>query len=198
MHCPSLPPPGLDGKIHHAGNQSTGINLRDDCMTETSAAFAVRSLVAPVAQPNDSVIARNILNYAWRRGGFTSAWMPGTIGGAHGDTMGLLAWDSATLTSATQFYKDDDARGLLAGTLTAGLLQRDEWAVSLADAMLANLRLTGVSGFGPSSAHFADVQKEGWQSIHSANFSQSDSMYSPHYQGYLVGRCRGLAPWPLL
>jgi hypothetical protein len=173
-----------------AGNQSTGINLRDDCITETSAAFAVRSRVAAVAQDNDTVIARNLLNYAWRRGGFPATWMPGTRGGAHGDTMGLLAWDSATEVSASEFYKDDDARGLLAGALTASLLQRDEWAVPLADAMLANLRLTGVSGFGPASGGFPDLQTAGWQSVYRSNYSDNDAMYSPHYQSYLVG-CGG-------
>ena len=57
---------------------------------------------------------------------------------AAGDAFGLMAWTTAD-GAYELFYKDDNARALLATLATAGLLRSDKWHSSLATALLGNL-----------------------------------------------------------
>ena len=182
---------GYFSTVEDDGRQPAAVNLRDDCVTETSMSFAMRAAVRrsgtsanASGADDDSAMARNLLNYAWVFGGFPQTWMPGTIDPL-GDSFGLLAWDSATVDSATLFYKDDDARALLAGLATASLLGTDRWHGTIAAAVLGNLRLTDRGGFGPSSSTFKSVQESGWQAIYNSDSSSEQSQYSPHYQSYI-------------
>merc|ERR1712216_140496 len=107
---------------------------------------------------DDASMAKNLLNYAWLHGGFSLSWMPG-IQDPLGDTFGVLAWSSGSKDS---FFKDDEARSLLAGLATAALLRSDRWHSTIATAIYANLRLTCRGGFGPESGNIVDVQRNGW------------------------------------
>eukprot|EP00755_Sulcionema_specki_P025828 Sspe_Gene.84199::Locus_55269_Transcript_1_1_Confidence_1.000_Length_2245::g.84199::m.84199 len=171
---------GFSTYIGKGGKQPASINLRNDCITESSMAFAMRSVLRG-GNASHAAVSRNLLNYAWFHGGFSQPWVPG-LGDSLGSTFGLLGWDSATPVSYASFYKDDDARGILAGLLTAGLLHDDRWDTVLTTAMLANLRLTGTNGFGPSSARFPSIVKDGWRATYN---SAPAPYYSPHYMAYL-------------
>ena len=113
---------GLNSRIDPQGRQPIGINLRDDCTTETSMAFAMRSHVhshrknrvktqgtndhhrqhssvslptmsTPSSPDRDRRISTNLLNFAWQHGGYVRPFMPGVPGlDPLGDTHGLLAW----------------------------------------------------------------------------------------------------------
>ena len=92
---------------------------------------------------------------------------------------------SGTRASATLFYKDDDARAILAGLATSALLRTDRWCSTLAAAILANLRITTRSGFGPSSAAFSDIQAAGWRATFFDDSAAPKSAFSPHYQSWI-------------
>lgn len=62
--------------------------------------------------------------------------------GSNNASAGLLAW-FGTGPGAGEFYKDDDARALLAAIGTSGALGTDKWVTTIATAILANLRITG-------------------------------------------------------
>lgn len=190
---------GLYSSIVQGGRQPVSVNLRDDCITETAMAFAMRSVAArrgllrdaaPVHGTEtaladaDERTAINLLDYAWSAGGFAQSWMPGLFDPL-GSTLGMLAWSTGTAVSAREYYKDDDARGILAGLALSGLLKTDRYGAVIARAVLGNLRWAGVDGFGPPSGNFADMIKSGWQSTHNASFAGDGSVYSPHYQGYI-------------
>ena len=110
--------------------------------------------------------------------------MPGTVDPL-GDSFGLLAWDSGNTASATRFYKDDDARGILAGLATAALLRTDRWSSTLAAAILANLRQTTRAGFGPPAEAFDDIAKAGWRATFDDPAPPAAADYSPHYQSWI-------------
>jgi hypothetical protein len=107
------------------------------------------------------------------------------MGANHPDaTFGLMAWTSAG-ASYRLFYKDDMARALLAAIAASAMLKTDAFVTQLSMAVLASLRITGVGGFGPQRADFADVQKKGWCSYYTNDYRGQPDMYSPHYQSWL-------------
>ena len=108
-------------------------------------------------------------------------WNPPTPTENFFDTFALLAWESAG-AAFEEFYKDDDARAMLGGLTTSALLKTDRWLTHLATTALANLRITGINGFGPSSATFSDVHAAGWRSYFNSDYSGDKGNYSPHYQ----------------
>ena len=90
-----------------------------------------------------------------------------------------MAWTTAD-EAYSLFYKDDDARGLLAAVATAGLLKSQRWHTTIVTAVLGNLRMTTRNGFGPSSARFSSISD--WHTVFNAEGKPS---YSPHYQSYI-------------
>ena len=96
-----------------------------------------------------------------------------------------MKWDDSTVASISRFYKDDAARGILAGIATSSLLKTEKYNTILISTILANFRITGINGFGPASASFDDIIKNGWESYHNSDYSNEGSNYSPHYQSYL-------------
>eukprot|EP00756_Hemistasia_phaeocysticola_P049171 Hpha_TRINITY_DN23611_c0_g1::TRINITY_DN23611_c0_g1_i1::g.57513::m.57513 len=177
---------GHASTIDLQGNQPTGVAQRDDCMTETAMAFAVLSSVQkdndPAGAARSAGISSNILDYAWVHGGFSKSWQPGVLDNPNGDFFGILEWSAGTNASAIEFYKDDDARALLAGIATSAFLSDTHWDGTIALGTLANLRLTGPNGFGPSSDTFPKIAGAGWESYYNKEWAP---MYSPHYQAYL-------------
>ena len=172
---------GFQSSIDLDGNQPTSFALRDDCMTETAMSFAILNAVQKTKTSNAAKLSKNILDYAWVHGGYSQAWVPGVGTNKKGDYFGMLSWSSNDV-SYNEFYKDDSARGLLAGMLTAGVLQDRSWDSTIALGILANLRWTGVNGFGPNAGHFDKMAAAGWESMYDSSPAPT---YSPHYQSYL-------------
>ena len=191
---------GLTSDIALDGSQPQSNGMRCDCVTESSAAFAVRSVVTGNA--SDAAVARSLLNFGHMHAGYHQPWAvgagpPTSIPGAvtadgrpwvvSGDAFGLMSWTTHD-GAYEEFYKDDDARGLLGAMATAGLLGSDRWHSTIATAVLGNLRATSRNGFGPSSADFKDMvganftEAEGWRKIFD---SEGTPSFSPHYQAYI-------------
>ena len=96
----------------------------------------------------DRRISINLLNFAWQHSSFVQPFLPGVPGlDPLGDTHGLLGWSSTKAASAL-FYTDDDARALLAGLAVRSLIDEPRWDTVIAAAILANVRLSGINGFG--------------------------------------------------
>jgi hypothetical protein len=177
---------GYTSDISIDGSQPMSIGMRADCTGESSASFAVRSVVTK--NTSDAAVARNLLNYAHVHSGFSQPWVVG--GGAQldsqrpwastGDSFGILAWTTND-GAYERFYKDDDARGLLGAITTAGVLKSDRWHTTIAAATLGNLRFTSRGGFGPDSGGFADRGTDDWRKTYN---SEGTPSYSPHYESY--------------
>ena len=61
-------------------------------------------------------------------------------GDGTGDSMGLLAWATGSMND---YFSDDNARSLLGGLTTRGLMNDNRWDSIIASAVLANLRTHG-------------------------------------------------------
>ena len=176
---------GLGSTMNFDGTQPQATGLRNDCTSEVSASFAARGVL--LGNASDRQIATNLLNFAYVHSGFSQPWALQSGAKLHaerpwlaaGDAFGLMAWTTAD-KAYELFYKDDNARSLLATLATAGLLRSDKWHSSLATAALANLRETPACGFGPPSADFADLKAN---TIFDSSCS-GGAEYSPHYQSY--------------
>eukprot|EP01052_Picozoa_sp_SAG31_P016343 SAG31_NODE_1078_length_10032_cov_4.602034_11_plen_932_part_00 len=184
---------GFTSSILDDGRQPHKVALRNDCICETAMAFAFRSALRrrgdAVAQQAlddtgvaDASTATSLQSYAWIHSGFSQTWLPGDSLGA---TFGLLTWSSGDQHSSSSFFKDDQARSLLAGLSTAALLRTDRFNTQIATAMYGNLRLSCKGGFGPASSDVADIQRSGWRVVFDADMSADKDMYSPHYQSYM-------------
>ena len=213
---------GMGGSRHGTtlravdGSQPQTTQFRGDCAAETALAFAMRyystaasSTVASSSSPPpapaametaDRRTAINLLSFAWGGvSGMQQGWNPPNATTHPSDTFGLVAWTTEG-APAKLFYKDDDARGLLAGVGVSGVLHLmrsstraggggggggggERWFHSeLVRATLGNLRITGTNSFGPSSETFDRIVANGWESYyHSAGHVQ----YSPHYQSWI-------------
>ena len=184
---------GLTSDVAIDGTQPQANSVRCDCVSESSSSFAVRAVLTDNA--SDARVAANLLSFAHLHSGFHQPWALGA-GSADrrpwvvaGDAFGVMGW--ATNDGAyEEFYKDDDARGLLGAMVTAALLRpppqassgateataattaataasglgTDRWDATIATAVLGNLRATTRSGFGKSSSRFAEM-------VDAANFS---------------------------
>jgi hypothetical protein len=87
---------GLTSDISVSGKQPQSNGMRCDCVTETSASFAVRSVVTGNA--SDVRVAQNLLNYGHVHAGYSQPWAIGA-GSADtrpwvvsGDAFGLMSW----------------------------------------------------------------------------------------------------------
>ena len=182
---------GFTTSILPNGSQKVANALRDDCITETAMLFAMKHYLDNNNNNNGKnenqfeIISSNLLNYAWIHGSFVNGFFPRLSPDPNGDTFGLLKWDDSTVASISRFYKDDAARGILAGIATSSLLKTEKYNTILISTILANFRITGINGFGPASASFDDIIKNGWESYHNSDYSNEGSNYSPHYQSYL-------------
>eukprot|EP01050_Picozoa_sp_SAG11_P014899 SAG11_NODE_1881_length_4130_cov_2.080873_3_plen_389_part_00 len=178
---------GLTSDISVTGKQPQSNGMRCDCVTETSASFAVRSVVT--ANTSDVTVAQNLLNYGHQHAGYSQPWAVGAQSAdgrpwvVSGDAFGIMSW--ATRDEAYELmYKDDDARGLLGAVATAALLKSERWHSTIATATLGNLRISSKNGFGFSSGGLkalvgADFSPAaGWRKIYD---STATPEYSPHY-----------------
>eukprot|EP00941_MAST-03F_sp_MAST-3F-sp1_P005410 g5410.t1 len=206
---------GYQKTIVKDGYQLLSLQLRDDCITETSMALAFREKLSSKIPINKKVealfetpsttygtVAKNLLNYAWINGNYIQRFVPGmktepwqTRGDARGDAMGLIGW-STTTASYQMYYTDDNgsanhfsshsARGLLAGLATRSLLGDMRWDSVIASAVLANLRMAGNDGFAEGALSFAQVASNGgWEAQASKARNNTMRVYSPHYQSYI-------------
>jgi len=97
---------------------------------ETSAAFAARGVVT--ANDSDIRVATNLLNYGHIHSGFHQPWALGSgvpnpsasvkmsttrPWVVSGDAFGIKSWTTLDVASS-EFYSDDDARGLLGAIAT--------------------------------------------------------------------------------
>lgn len=167
---------GLTSDIAVDGTQPQSLGVRCDCVTESSAAFAVRGVV--LGNASDLRVAQNLLNYGHIHAGYHQPWAVGAGPDivkrrdwiAAGEAFGIMSWTTSD-NAYEEFYKDDDARGLLGAIVTAGALKSPRWHTTLATASLANLRVTPRDGFGPSSSGLAAlvggaVGTDSWRDVY--------------------------------
>jgi hypothetical protein len=194
---------GLTSDIDIHGKQPQSNGVRCDCVTESSASFAVRSVLSGEDDAVDRRVATNLLNYGHIHSGYHQSWalgagQPDPYTSVHtaasrpwivsGDAFGLMSWTTSD-HAYQEFFSDDDARGLLGAVATAGLLKSERWHSTIATAVLGNLRATSKSGFAPGSAPFSSMVEpttydpgQGWRKIYDSVGSPN---FSPHYESYI-------------
>jgi hypothetical protein len=99
---------------------------------------------------------------------------------------GLFGWNDVAryygdMDGYGVYYGDDNARGLLGMMSAASALGLDRWNERLALGLLANLRLSGRSGFQPDRIDEAPLEAAGWRRY----FRSGETSLSPHFQSYL-------------
>ena len=158
---------GLTSDIDIHGTQPQSNGVRGDCVSESSASFAVRAAVEG-SDGSDVDVATNLLNYAHQHAGFRQPWALGsgwlddytTLHTAKlrpwvvsGDAFGMLSWTTAD-HAYQEYFSDDDARGLLGAVATASLLRSERWHSSIVTAVLGNLRQVSTRILGRRTAPF--------------------------------------------
>jgi hypothetical protein len=175
---------GFSSSIRFDGTQPARWWRRNDCNGETAGALALAARV--LRDPALAKAAGNIGDWLY----FRSILSQGRRADPKDPAYGLIGWNDiaryyGSLDGYGVYYGDDDARSMLGMMLAAACLKTDRWNERLAKCLLANLRLTGRTGFQPDRVDEGPLEKGGWQSF----FRSNAVSYSPHYQGYWWSCC---------
>lgn len=161
---------GVESAIDYRGQQRLRAWFRSDCIAE--AGMALAQSAGDDGHPATRQLAVALLDRVWREEDFVDRdrehpWAE------------LVNW----YERGPIFYADDQARVLLATLAARDFLHTERWDESAVATTLANLRITGRSGFRPKMVRPADFGPgaEGWRKIRAA-----DSVYAnPHMEAYL-------------
>lgn len=161
---------GVESAIDHRGRQRVRGWFRSDCVAE--AGMAIAQAAGDDGHPVTRQLAMDLLDRVWRGDDFVDRdrdhpWAE------------LINW----YERGPIFYADDQARVLLATLAARGFLNSERWDEAVIATTLANLRITGRSGFRPKMVRPADFGPgpDGWR-----KFQEADLVYAnPHMEAYL-------------
>lgn len=165
---------GYCSTIDIQGRQPVRYALRNDCIGESSAAFAFAG--AAKGDAHDLDVARNLNDFIY----FTSPLAKGPRSKPESPTYGLVGW-TTHLPSRDVYYGDDNARSMLGTIATAAMLKSTRWDEPLLKCLLANLRTTGKKGFRGNRLDEKVIQARGWKHFHDRDITN----YAPHYEAHL-------------
>ena len=173
---------GFDAKIFYDGTQPVRWWRRGDCNGETAGAMAVAGKVFP-----DSLYLETAENIGdWML--FNSQISLGDRSDQSHPAYGLLGWSDVpqycgpgTMNCYEVYYGDDNARNILGMILAGAVVGTNKYDERLANALLANLRLSGKKGFQPDRVDQQLLEKNGWR-----YYNQMESLsYSGNFQAYM-------------
>ena len=173
---------GFDAKIFPDGSQPVRWWRRGDCNGEVAGAMAVSGLA--LKEPGYQKTGRNIGDWLY----FKSMISLGDRSDPDHPVYGLLGWADVpeymgpgTMNCYEVYYGDDQARNILGMILAGAALGTNRYNRRLMEALLANLRLTGPSGFQPDRIDQADLELNGWKHY----FNLNTVSYSGNFQAYM-------------
>ncbi len=173
---------GFDAKIFYNGNQPVRWWRRGDCNGEAAGVMSVAGAV--FHNPDYTKVGGNIGDWLY----FKSLISTGDRANSAHPAYGLLGWTDVpqyvgpgSMNCYEVYYGDDQARNMLGMILAGATLKTDRYDNRLMKALLANLRVTGPSGFQPDRIDQPDLEKNGWQYYYRMN----SISYSGNFQAYM-------------
>ena len=173
---------GLNSKISYNGSQHAIWWRRNDCNGEAAGVMSVAGVVFD--NPNYAKVGGNIGDWLY----FKSLISLGDRTDPNHPAYGLFGWNDVpqyvgpgSMNGYEVYYGDDNARGILGMILAGAALKTDHYDERLMKALLANLRITGQSGFQPDRIDQPLLEKNGWQHYHHMNTVH----YSGNFQSYM-------------
>jgi hypothetical protein len=171
---------GFNARIRLDGTQAARWWLRNDCMGESSMAFAFHGVLERAADTR--AIAVNLQDYVH----FKSPLAQGSRADPASPSFGLVGWNTTPkyhqdMDGFGVYYGDDNARSMLGTMATAALLGTDCWDEPLARCLLANLRTTGSLGFRGDRLDEEPLQRLGWRHYR----EQPTVKFAPHFESWL-------------
>ncbi len=173
---------GFDARIFADGTQPVRWWNRGDCNGETAGAMSV----AGIALQNSiyQKVGGNIGDWLY----FRSMISLGDRANPNHPAYGLLGWTDVpqycgpgTINCYDVYYGDDQARNMLGIMLTGATQNTTRYNDRLLKGLLANLRVTGRSGFQPDRIDQDSLLKNGWQYYSNLN----NVSYSGNFQAFM-------------
>ena len=158
--------------INDFGKMYRGKNYRADCNGESAGALALAG--ALLGEEKYKTVAKNAIDAL-----FASELALGDRADPTNPQYGLLSWHSGALN---QYYGDDNAKAILGLLLGAAALGTDEYDARILEAIVANFRTTGVSGFRGSVLKEAELEASGWEYFYTR---EGYTNYRSHFESLL-------------
>ncbi|GEO02512.1 hypothetical protein AAE02nite_01760 [Adhaeribacter aerolatus] len=150
-------------RIQADGSQIYRYWMRADCNAEV--AFALTTVKDPARQNNQ--VAANLLDYIFKHSNLRA----GSRNDKSSVAYGLVGWST---THPHVYYGDDNARVILGAMGAAAGLQDNRWNRYIAEAILANFRTTGKTGFRGPRLEDDKIVKQGLKAL------QEGQIINPH------------------
>jgi len=173
---------GFDAKIFADGTQPMRWWNRGDCNGEIAGAMSA----AGIALQNSKYqkVGGNIGDWLY----FRSMISLGDRSNPNHPAYGLLGWNDVpqycgpgTMNGYEVYYGDDQARNMLGIMLASATLKTDRYDERLLKGLLANLRVTGQSGFQPDRIDQGSLVQNKWRYYSTLN----NVSYSGNFQAYM-------------
>ena len=173
---------GFDAKIFADGTQPARWWKRGDCNGETAGTMSAAGVA--LQNPNYQKVGGNIGDWLY----FKSMISLGDRSNPNHQAYGLMGWTDVpeycgpgTMNCYEVYYGDDQARNMLGIMLAAATLKTDRYDERMLKCLLANLRVTGQSGFQPDRIDQGPLVQKGWQYYYNLN----SISYSGNFQAYM-------------
>jgi len=173
---------GFDAKILYNGTQPVRWWRRADCNSEAAGLMALAGIA--LNNPDYSRVGGNIGDWLF----FNSLVPSGDRANPNHPAYGMFGWNDVpqyngpgTINGYEVYYGDDQARTMLGMILAGTTLKTDRYDDRLMKGLLANLRITGPSGFQPDLVFQSQLEKNGWLYYHHLN----SVSYVGNYQSYM-------------
>ncbi len=173
---------GFDAKVFADGTQPVRWWRRGDCNGEIAGSIALSGYA--MHKRNYKKTAENIADWLY----FKSMISLGDRDNPGHQAYGLFGWSDVpqylgkgTINCYDVYYGDDQARNMLGMILAGTVLNTDRYDQRLMKGLLANLRLTGPSGFQPDRIDQLNLEHNGWNYY----FNLNTVSYSGNFQSYM-------------
>lgn len=173
---------GFDAKIFADGTQPVRWWIRNDCNGEIAGAMAAAGRA--LKSSRYSKTGGRIGDWLY----FRSMMSIGDRADPLHPAYGLFGWNDTpqycgpgSMDGFAVYYGDDNARSMLGMMLAAAVLPTDRFDERLMRGLLANLRLSGQTGFQPDRVDQGPLEQAGWKTY----FEGGHTSFSPHYQAML-------------
>lgn len=180
---------GFDAKIFSDGSQAVHWWNRGDCNGEVAGAMSLAGL--ELQNPEYMKTAGNIGDWLF----FRSMMSLGDRADPKNPGYGLFGWNDTpeyagpgSMNGYDVYYGDDNARTMFGMMIAAAAQKTDRYDERILRGLLANLRVSGESGFQQDRLEQGPLERAGWEHFFtykdtaSSLHSEKSSSYSPHFQ----------------
>ena len=163
---------GHASKIYHDGSQQYRYWLRADVQGE--GAYALAASGSFLGQDRYSASAKRLIDFVFEGSNLRTGERDNT----HSPSYGLIGW---SVTHPFVYYGDDNARAVLGMLGASAFLKTDAWDKKIVEAIMANFRTTGKSGFRGNRQEDKTLQQLGWK-----HYWERDLVNpAPHFESWM-------------